>query len=309
MALLFYSQIDAPDAWRETLARAFPNLEFRLWPEIGVREEIRYALVWNPPHGLLASLPNLQAILSLGAGVDALLEDVSTPRHVPILRLVDAGLRGQMTEYGLYAVLHFHRDMPHYQAKQRAGAWHPLAAIPAAQRSVGVMGLGVLGGDLARALAGLGFRVLGWSKGAREVEGVRCFGGESGLREFLAGSEILVNLLPLTPDTRNILNATLFAQLPRNAVVINLARGGHLVEAELLDALDSGHLRGAMLDVFEREPLPSDHPFWAHPKLVFTPHISAQAVTQLAEGQIIDNIQRIESGEAPVGLVDVGRGY
>lgn len=307
--LVFHSEIDAPEPWRQVLARACPDLEFRIWPDVGPPAEVRYALVWKPPHGMLASFPKLKAILSLGAGVDALFLDATLPRTVPILRLVDAGLRGQMTEYGLYAVLYFHRDMPHYLAAQLAGRWAPLAAVPAAQRTVGVMGLGVLGADLARMLVALGFRVLGWSRNGRALDGVEVHSGEGGLREMLSRSEILVNLLPLIPQTRNILNARTFAQLPRGAAVINLARGGHLVEADLLAALDSGHLRGAMLDVFEHEPLPEGHAFWRHPKVVFTPHISAQAVTALAEGQIVENIRRMEAGEAPIGLVDPDRGY
>lgn len=307
--LVFHSEIDAPEPWRQVLARAYPDLEFRIWPDVGPSDDVRYALVWKPPHGMLASFANLKAILSLGAGVDALFLDATLPRKVPILRLVDAGLRGQMTEYGLYAVLHFHRDMPHYQAAQRAGRWAPLAAVPAAQRTVGIMGLGVLGADLARMLVALGFRVLGWSRSGSALDDVDVHCGEGGLREMLSRSEILVNLLPLIPQTRHILNARTFAQLPHGAAVINLARGGHLVEADLLAALDSGQLRGAMLDVFEHEPLPENHPFWRHPKVVFTPHISAQAVTALAEGQIVENIRRMEAGESPIGLVDPDRGY
>ncbi len=309
MALLFYSEIDAPEPWRLALARALPTLEFRPWPHIGARDEIRYALVWQPPRGLLATLPNLRAILSLGAGVDTLLHDPSLPRQVPILRLVDAGLRGQMTEYGLYAVLHFHRDMPHYQSNQRDGQWRPRAPVPAASRRVGVMGLGVLGGDLARALAALGFQVHGWSRSPHRIEGVTSFQGEHGLKDFLSRSDILVNLLPLTPRTLGILNAQTFSRLPAGAVVINLARGAHLVEEDLLAALNRGHLSGAMLDVVQHEPLAKDNPLWSHPKVVVTPHISAQAVTALAEGQVIDNIHRIERGEPPCGIVDLDQGY
>jgi len=308
-SLVFHSAIDAPEPWRLTLAKAYPHLQFCIWPDVNDVRDVHYALVWKPPHGMLASLPRLKAVLSLGAGVDALFEDPDLPRHVPILRLVDAGLRGQMTEYGLYAVLHFHRDMPHYQVAQRAGRWAPLAAVPAADRTVGILGLGVLGADLARQLVGLGFKVLGWSRNGRPLPDVEVLSGDAGLRALLARSEILVNLLPLVPETVGILNAGTFAQLPAGAVVINLARGGHLVEKDLIAALDSGRLRGAMLDVFEREPLPTLHAFWQHPKVWFTPHISAQAVTALAEGQIIENIRRIEAGETPIGRVDPDRRY
>ncbi|MFN0317333.1 MAG: 2-hydroxyacid dehydrogenase [Burkholderiales bacterium] len=309
MALLFYSKTDAQEPWRLVLAKAFPHLEFRAWPQLGAPEDIRYALVWNPPPGLLATLPNLGAILVLGAGVDALLQDKSLPRHVPILRLVDAGLKDQMTEYGLYGVLHFHRDMPYYQGRQREGQWQPRAAVPATERRVGVMGLGVLGADLARALARMGFQVFGWSRSLHSIEGVTSFQGEHGLREFLAKSDILANLLPLTPQTQGILNAENFARLPAGAAVINLARGGHLVEGDLLAALDSGHLSGAMLDVFQHEPLAPGHPLWSHPKVFITPHVSAQTVTELAQGQVIENIRGIERGEPPHGVVDPDRGY
>jgi len=309
MALLFYSEIDAPGPWRAAFAKAFPQLQFRVYPEVGQKEDIRYALVWKPPTGLLATLPNLRAILSLGAGVDSLLQDVTLPRRVPILRLVDAGLRGQMTEYGVYAVLHFHRDMPFYREQQSLGVWRQLPPVPAAKRSVGVMGLGVLGGDLARVLVRLGFHVSGWSRGARTFEGVTCYHGRDQLKVFLSRCEILVNLLPLTPQTQGILNARTFSELRRGAAVVNLARGGHLVEADLLNALNSGQLSGAMLDVFQNEPLPKEHPLWTHPKVVITPHVSAQAVAELAEGQVIENVRRIERGETPVGMVDLDRGY
>lgn len=309
MALLFYSKIDAQEPWSLVLAKAFPHIEFRAWPQIGAPEDIRYALVWNPPPGLLATLPNLRAILVLGAGVDGLLQDPTLPGRVPVLRLVDAGLKDQMTEYGLYAVLHFHRDMPYYQSRQREGRWQPRAAVPAAHRRVGVMGLGVLGADLARALARMGFQVHGWSRSPRRIEGVAIFQGEQGMREFLGSSQILVNLLPLTPQTQGILNSEIFSRLPAGAAVINLARGGHLVEEDLLAALDSGHLSGAMLDVFQHEPLPRENPLWPHPKVFITPHISAQTVTELAEGQVIENIRRIERGEPPHGVVYPDRGY
>jgi glyoxylate/hydroxypyruvate reductase A len=309
MAVLFHSEIDAPEPWRLVFAKAFPQLEFRIWPEMGQRSEIRYALVWNPPRGLLASLPSLRAILCLGAGVDSLLEDTTLPRHIPIVRLVDAGLRGQMTEYGIYAVLHFHREMPHYQAMQREGVWRQRPAVPAAHRRVGVMGLGVLGGDLALALARMGFNVSGWTRSARSIPGVISYHGEEQLDSFLSRCEILANLLPLTRETRGILNAQRFSRLPRGAAIINLARGSHLVEADLLRALNTGQLSGAMLDVFEREPLPAGHPLWTHPQVVITPHVSAQAVTELAEGQIIENVRRMERGEPPIGIVDLERGY
>jgi glyoxylate/hydroxypyruvate reductase A len=258
---------------------------------------------------LLNTFPKLKAILSLGAGVDHLLLDPALPIGVPIVRMVDAGLASQMSEYALYGVLHFHRSMNGYAEQQRRAQWHQLPAVPASGRAVGVMGLGVLGSDFVRKLAALDFQVLGWSRTPHELPGVATFHGSEGLDPFLARSEILVNFLPLTPQTANILSARTFARLPRGACIINIARGDHLDEEGLVTALDDGQLGGAMLDVFRREPLPSDHPFWHHPKVVITPHVAAQAIAELMVSQVIENIRRIERGEPPLGLVDPARGY
>jgi len=309
VVVLFYSDIDDPRPWRIALERALPRIDFRVWPDSGPLEEIEYALVWKPPAGMLASLPRLKAILSLGAGIDHLLLDPQLPHGLPITRMVDAGLASQMTEYALYGVLHFHRDMGRYAEQQRRAHWRQLPAVTAAQRSVGVMGLGVLGADFARKAGLLGFAVRGWSRSDKTIEGVRSFTGRPELDGFLAGTHILVNFLPLTDETIGILNAELFDRLPKGAVLINLARGKHLVEADLLRALDRGQLSGALLDVFEQEPLPASHAFWSHPKIIVTPHIGGQAIAELMVEQVVDNIRRLERGEMPLGLVDLGRGY
>jgi len=309
MAILFYSEIDDPEPWRIAFARDLPEIEFRVWPDAGNVADITYALVWKPPAGLLKTLPGLKAILSLGAGVDGILRDAQLPRDVPLVRLIDAGLAQQMSEYALYGVLHFHRQMHRYAVLQRQGEWQPLAAVDAAQRSVGVMGLGVLGSDFLRKLAPLGFRVLGFSRTARELPGVVSFHGAAGLRPFLAQSEILVNFLPLTAQTERILNAQTLAWMPRGACIVNIARGGHIDEDALLAALNEGRIGGALLDVFDREPLPPAHAFWQHPKVFVTPHIAAQAIAQLAVSQVVDNIRRIERGDEPLGRVGVERGY
>ncbi len=309
MVVLFYSEIDDPAPWRTALARALPDIDFRVWPEVGRPEQIDYALVWKPPSGMLASLPRLKAILSLGAGVDHLFEDTQLPAGMPITRMVDAGLAVQMAEYAMYGVLHFHRAMDRYAAMQRERVWRQLPAVPPSQRTVGVMGLGVLGGDFACKAQVMGFRVIGWSRRARGLEGVAEHHGMEGLAPFLAATQILVNFLPLTQDTHGILDRNLFAQLPRGAFLVNLARGGHLVENDLIEALDSGQLGGALLDVFVREPLPAEHAFWTHPKIVVTPHIAGQAIADLMVEQVVDNIRRLERGETPSGLVDRRRGY
>jgi len=307
--ILFQSDTDDPEPWRSALIRALPDIDFRVWPEVGRRDEIDYALVWKPPPGLLKGLPRLKAILSLGAGVDHIFGDPELPRGVPITRMLDAGLAVQMSEYALYGVLHFHRQMDRYAEQQRHGEWRQLCAVPPQARTVGVMGLGVLGADFARKAVALGFRVLGWSRSAKHVPGVDAFDAEAGFRRFLACTEVLVNFLPLTPQTRHILDARTFALLPRGAFLINLARGEHVVEPDLLAALDSGQLGGAMLDVFSAEPLAFDHPFWRHPRILITPHIAGQAIAELMVEQVVDNIQRIERGEVPLGLVDSSRGY
>jgi glyoxylate/hydroxypyruvate reductase A len=309
MAILFYSQFDDPNPWRHALVRELPDIAFRVWPDVGDAAEIRYALVWKPPSGLLKTLPNLRAILSLGAGVDGILRDPELPRTVPLVRLVDAGLAQQMSEYALYGVLHFHRDMHRYAEQQRASQWRALAPVAAEERSVGVMGLGVLGSDFVAKLEPLGFRVLGFSRTPRAVPGVTVFHGDRGLRSFLAESEILVNFLPLTPQTERILNAQTLAWLPRGACIVNIARGGHVDEDALLAALDAGQIGGALLDVYDREPLPAAHRFWRHPRVFVTPHIAAQAIAELAVSQVIENIRRIERGDEPVGRVEVERGY
>ncbi len=309
VTLLFYSDTDAPEPWRDALGLELPELEFRIWPNMGEPARVSYALVWRPQPGLLASLPNLKAILSLAAGVDHILLDPKLPEGVPIVRMVDAGLAAQMSEYALYGVLHFHRSMLQYADQQRGGQWRQLPAVPAPQRTVGVMGLGVLGGDFVRKLVPLGFKILGWSRTPKSLPGVTTFHGREGLGEFLGSTDILVNFLPLTPDTVGILSASTFARLPRGACIINIARGAHLDEHELLAALDRGQLGGAMLDVFQREPLPPEHRFWHHPRVIVTPHIAAQAIAELMVSQVIDNIRRIERGEAPLGLVDRRRGY
>jgi glyoxylate/hydroxypyruvate reductase A len=309
MVLVFCSDVDDPRPWRAALTQALPELDFRVWPDAGPPDRIEYALVWRPPPGMLAGLTRLKAILSLGAGVDHVLADPQLPRHVPLTRMVDAGLAAQMSEYALYGVLHFHRSMDRYAELQRQGEWRQLPAVPAHERTVGVLGLGVLGADFARKAAALGFRVLGWSRSPKDIPGVQASHGDAALPAFLAQAHILVNFLPLTPHTQGILDAKLFARLPRGASLINLARGAHLVDADLLDALASGQMAGAMLDVFGREPLPAAHPFWTHPRVIVTPHIAAQAIASLMVEQVVDNIRRIERGEVPLGRVDVQRGY
>ncbi|MEX0960479.1 MAG: glyoxylate/hydroxypyruvate reductase A [Burkholderiales bacterium] len=309
MTVLFYSESDASEPWREAFGRAFPQLPFRVWPEPGADEAVRYALVWKPEAGLLSRLPNLKAIISLGAGVDHILRDPQLPQGVPIIRLRDAGFAQQMAEYSVYAVLHFQHRMPEFLAQQRQADWRQLEPGLTRDWRVGVMGLGAIGGRVAQRLAALGFPVMGWSRSAKRVDGIETFHGESGLHNFLSRARVAVNVLPLTPQTEDILDARRFAVMPRGAFVVNIGRGAHLVEQDLLDALDSGQLGGAMLDVFREEPLPRNHPFWHHPKIVVTPHVAGVTIPSEAEAQVIEIVRQLECGEMPPGLVDRSRGY
>ena len=282
---------------------------FRVWPDTGAAEAIRYALVWRQAQGSLAQLPNLRAILVLGAGVDNVLNDPALVAGVPVVRLVDAGMSGPMAEYALYAVLHFQRRMADYFEQQREAIWRPRDELLAGQWPVGVMGLGVIGAAVALRIAAQGYSVAGWSQSGKAINGVKVFAGASGLKPFLANMRVLINVLPLTPQTRGILNAQTFAAMPRGSYVVNIGRGGHMVDADLNAALDSGQLAGTMVDVFEQEPLPATHSFWRHPKIIVTPHVAAPTIVSEAGAQVIENIRRLERGEPPLGVVDCKRGY
>src|SRR5215831_15357432 len=309
MALLFRSSVDSEARWKPQLARLMPELEVRIWPQIGDPAEIDYALVWCPEPGLLASLPNLKLILSLGAGVDHILCDPDLPHGVPLVRLVDSYMTDAMSEYVALQVLRLHRQDLEYRAQQESAIWRELDQKNAAERTVGILGFGELGRDAARKLQGLGFDVALWGRRPRAVEGLRGYAGSSGLAALLGRSEILVCLLPLTAETEGILNTRTFSLLPRNAAVINAARGGHLVEEDLLGALARGPHSAAVLDVFRDEPLPARHPFWRHPRIVVTPHVAAATHPPTAAPIILDNIRRFEQSRPLLNLVDPARGY
>jgi glyoxylate/hydroxypyruvate reductase len=309
MVILYCSNWGAPDAWQAAFKAADPNIEFRVWPDSGPIEEIDYILAWHHQPGELKRYPHLKAIFSLGAGVEKLLLDKDLPAGVPIVRMVDRALTTGMTEYVLLHVLRYHRRMPALEALQRRAEWIELESPPAWERRVGILGLGVLGGDAAEKLAGLGFRTAGWSNRPKRIPQVQSFTGEDGLAELLAESEILVCLLPLTTATTGILNARRFAQMRRGACLINAARGGHVVEGDLLAALDSDQLAHATLDVVSEEPLPATHPFWRHPKVTLTPHNASLTWPPTATEHIVANIRRCEAGLLMSPLVDLEREY
>lgn len=308
MAMLFASSVDDPAAWKAALAVHAPALEVRVWPDIGRAEDIDTALVWRPPPGMLARLPALRAIFSLGAGVDHVFADESLP-DAPVVRLVDPALTRQMAEYAVLAALWRHRRMGAYRAFQARTEWRQLPASETAARRVGIMGLGEIGRACAEALSRLGFPVAGWRRSASAVPGIACFHGAEGLGPFLARSDILVCVLPLTRETRNILDADLFARLPRGAYVVNAARGGCQDEEALLAAIDSGRLSGAWLDVCRTEPPPPSSPLWRHPRVVLTPHVAGQVTAETAAAPVVENLRRLRAGAPLLEVVDPARGY
>lgn len=309
MALIFRTEFARIPQWREAFRRQAPDLDFRNWDEPGNIADIEFALVWNPPRGVLRTFPNLKVIFSLGAGVDHLFTDTELPEGVPVVRMIDAELTRGMTEYVVLHVLRHHRRQRELGASQRRGAWAGIFTPTAPSRRVGIMGLGVLGQAAVKALAVLEFDLAGWSRTARDIDGIACFHGSGGLGPFLARSEILVCLLPLTEATEGILNAGLFVQLPKGASLINAARGGHQVEADITAALDSGQLSEVTLDVFRAEPLPGGHPFWSHEKVTVTPHNASVTDPESATRQVIDNIARFRRGEELPNIVDPAAGY
>src|SRR5215471_832308 len=309
MALLFRSTVDSAARWRAQLSRLTRELEVRIWPEVGDPAGIDYALVWRPEPGFLASLPNLQLILSLGAGVDHLLGDPLLPRHLPIVRLVDPHMTDAMSEYVVLQVLRLHRRDLDYRAQQEGREWRELDQKNAAERRVGILGLGELGRDAAKKLVALGFDVAGWSRSEKTLAGIESHAGAAGLPALLARSEILVCLLPLTAETEGILDARTLALLPKGAALVNAARGAHLVEEDLLAALASEQISAAILDVFNDEPLPTGHPFWHHPRVVVTPHVAAFTNPATAAPIILDNIRRFEAGHPLLNQIDPARGY
>lgn len=312
MALLFQSEIDRADWWIGQLNERLPGLDIRVWPETGTLTDIEYALVWRPASGMLATLPNLKAIFSLGAGVDHLFADPHLPGDVPITRVVDGQLTAGIVEYGLGHILAIHRRFAEYARLQQAGEWRMLGQRGAGETRVGILGLGVMGTALAEALAGLGFPVAGWARRERPagaIAGTRTYSGPDGLAELLAASHIVVCLLPLTAETEGLLDADRFAQMRPGAWLINIARGAHVVDRDLIAALDEGRLAGAILDVFDVEPLPADHPYWSHDKIVVTPHVAAITDPRGTADQVAENIRRSERGEKLLNLVDPAQGY
>lgn len=292
--------------WLEGLRAALPQASIEEWRPGAPQAD--HAVVWAPPQQFFDQQPRLKGIFNIGAGVDALLK-LRLPPEARVVRIDDGGMAVQMAEFVCQAVIRHFRELDVYDAEVKQGKWSFRRPRQRGDFPVGVMGLGVLGERVARALAHFEFPVLGWSRTAKALPGVRCFAGPAQFDEFLAATRILVCLLPLTPQTREIMNAKNLSRLLPGGYVINVARGAHLVDEDLIALLDSGHLAGAALDVFRTEPLPAQHPFWRHPKITLTPHTSARTLRDESVAQIAGKIAALERGEPIAGVVDVQRGY
>lgn len=316
LALLVHGGTEnwSPERWKSRFIEVCRDRRVVLLPDAAFDPaEIHYAAVWKPAQGELAAFPNLQVIFNLGAGVDALMADSSLPK-VPLVRVAVDDLTARMTEYVVLHVLMHHRQELYLRACQHEKSWEPKSQWPASAISVGILGLGTLGSSAAEALTRLGFRVSGWSRNSRQIGGVACFHGKSQLDAFLGRTDILVCLLPLTSETRQILNRELFVKLNRNSpigapILINAGRGGLQTEADILECLDDGTLGAASLDVYATEPLPANSPFWTHPNVVLTPHNAADTDPDEISKYVARQIDRFEAGEALDNVVDPARGY
>ncbi len=295
-----------PEPWLQALRAALPQAQVELWSPGAAAAD--YAVVWAPPQRFFDEQAQLKAIFTIGAGVDGLLK-LQLPAQAALVRLEDAGMARQMAEYVSCAVLRHFREFDAYEDQARSGEWLQRRVQRHADFPVGVLGLGVLGARVAQTMAQWGFPVHGWSRTAKVLQGVQGHAGAEQLQEFLAATRILVCLLPLTPQTQGILSHETLSRLRSGAYVINVARGAHLVDADLIALLDSGHLAGATLDVFRTEPLPPEHAFWTHPKIRVTPHISARTLRQESVAQIAQKLQALERAEGVAGLVNLTQGY
>jgi glyoxylate/hydroxypyruvate reductase A len=304
ITICFASQ--PPEPWVQAVQQAFPAAEVYAWTPGAPQAD--HAIVWAPPQQFIAEQSGLQALFNIGAGVDALLQ-LKLPPSLKVVRLDDAGMSVQMAEFVCHAVIRHFRELDAYEADVKTGRWSYRKPQSRADFAVGVMGLGVLGERVAKALQVFEFPVNGFSRSPKDLPGIRCFHGPQGLPEFLAATRVLVNLMPLTPETENILNQSTLSQLQQGGYVINVARGKHLVEEDLITLIDQGHLTGATLDVFRTEPLPAGHPFWQHPKITVTPHTSARTLREESIAQIVGKIQALQRGEPINGVVEHHRGY
>lgn len=308
MAFLYKGDATRGAVWRDAFAAARPDIPFLTWPDVPDPSAVRWLAAWTPPPDLARTLPNLEVVFSTGAGVDQL--DLSAiPDHVRVVRMVEPGIVEGMVEYVTMAVLALHRHLIDYLGQQRTGAWDPIELVPASRRRIGFLGAGNLAQAAMKPLIAMGFPVAAWSRSPKTIDGVNCWSGPVPPAAFLAETDILVCLLPLTAETHGILCRSLFDGLPPGAGLVNAGRGGHMVQGDLIAALDSGRLSGAVLDVTDPEPLPAADPMRSHPSVIITPHVASMTRAETAAEVLLDNIARLESDRSPVGEVERRRGY
>jgi glyoxylate/hydroxypyruvate reductase A len=309
MAIVLIRQDGKLEVWKKAFLDQFPELMVYNYQEKHPAGEIIMAIVWKHPEGSLAKYPNLRCIASFGAGVDFIFSDPSRPGGIPITRVVDPNLASDMSEYVISAIFGHLKNMDLYGKDQQRGSWRPRPYTRIADHNIGIMGIGTLGLHLAKDLNKLGFRVAGWSKSAKNIEQIKVYCGASERKAFLEHTTILVCLLPLTPETSGILNKETLSLLPRGAYLINVARGGHLEEEDLIPLLETGHLSGACLDVFREEPLPESHPFWTHPLIKITPHVASVSDPGSVVPQLVENYKRLQRNKVLLHPVDIKQGY
>ncbi len=307
--LLFVAAEPKPERWTDAIRQACPEVEVIVWKDDGQVHDADYAIVWRPPPALFAREHKLKALFNLGAGVDGLLGLDKLPAELPIIRLEDAGMSVQMAEFVIHQVVEQTRDMAVYRAQQRQGLWRIQRPITRTEWPIGVLGMGRIGARVANALAALDYAVSAWVRTPRPGNPLPVFVGKAGLRDMLARTRIVVNTLPLTDETRDIMDYDFFSALLPGAIVINVGRGEHLVDDDLLRAIAEGKVHSATLDVFREEPLPPQHPFWQSPNITITPHVSARTLREETIAQIVTKMRALEAGEPVTGLVNPSRGY
>lgn len=306
MSVLVISPGRDPEVWAKELRNQHPGMNIYVYPDEHNREEVEFAVTWKHPRGIFKNYPNLKVIASMGAGVDHITSDPDIPGHIKITRVIDEDLSADMSAFVLGLILDHLRNISLHYGKKK---WEPKNYKRIRDVKVGILGMGVLGTAVAKTLHLNGFKVSGWASSSRQLDGIQTYEGAGQMDDFLKETSILVNLLPLTPQTENILNKELFQKLPAGAFVINVARGEHLNEHELLEMIDKGHLSGASLDVFRREPLPEEHPFWSHPRINITPHIASITNPGSVVPQIIENYERMTEEEELLNVVEREKGY
>lgn len=309
MRILFVAGDPKPERWTTLIQECLPDAEIRVWNSDMPTWNADYAIVWQPSTVLFEKETQLKAVFNLGAGIDGLLQVPNLPREIPVVRLEDAGMSVQMAEYVAYHVIGISREMAVYRQQQADGQWKLRRPIKRSEWPVGVLGLGHIGKRVAQTLAALDYPVFGWARSHHDIDGVTSLAGAEQLDTFLGETRVLVNTLPLTEATRDLIDYRLLSRLKPHASVINVGRGEHVVDDDLCRSIDEGQVSHAVLDVFREEPLPASHPFWHMPEVTITPHISARTLREATIGQIADKIQAMETGKSITGVVDIDRGY